>query len=185
MRFFSENTIKITQQTFDLPHEKITLCPHAPLKTFTPQTFSAKPLTIGIIGTINQAKGADFIIKFADYLRIHSPQTKIVIIGQIEQEAALHKKNIVVHGKYDPTQLPDLLHRYKINIGFLPSLCPETFSYVTQELMMLDLPMVCFDLGAPADRIRNWNKGMIIPEISAAAVWATIQKLYNVWNSSK
>lgn len=185
MRFFSENTIKITQQTFDLPHEKITLCPHAPLKTFTPQTFSAKPLTIGIIGTINQAKGADFIIKFADYLRIHSPQTKIVIIGQIEQEAALHKKNIVVHGKYDPTQLPDLLHRYKINIGFLPSLCPETFSYVTQELMMLDLPMVCFDLGAPADRIRNWNKGMIIPEISAAAAWATIQKLYNDWNSSK
>jgi len=43
---------------------------------------------------------------------------------------------------------------------------------------MLDLPLACFDIGAPRDRIGHWKKGRIIPEITPEAAWATISELY-------
>lgn len=51
-----------------------------------------------------------------------------------------------------------------------PSIWPETFSYVAQELVELDLPVACFDLGAPAERLRNYSKGMILKETTASAI---------------
>ena len=86
--------------------------------------------------------------------------------------------NVIVHGEYELSELPGLLERYGVNIGFISSIWPETFSYVTQELMMLDLPLVCFDIGAPRDRIGKWKKGRIIPEMTPESAWATISELY-------
>jgi glycosyltransferase involved in cell wall biosynthesis len=42
-----------------------------------------------------------------------------------------------------------------VGLCLLPSIWPETFSYVTQELMSLGVPLVCFDLGAPAECVRH------------------------------
>ena len=43
---------------------------------------------------------------------------------------------------------------------------------------MLDLPLVCFDIGAPRDRIGKWEKGRIIPEMTPESAWTTISDLY-------
>lgn len=185
IRFFSQNSLEIVKNLLDMKDSQVSLIPHAPQHQFVPIKLTTSPLTIGFVGAISKVKGADFVVEFANYLKQHAPEVVIVIIGIIDTDVANIPDNIHVHGAYQPEELPSLIDRYGINIGFISSLCPETFSYVTQELMMLGIPLVCFDIGAPADRIRNWNKGMIIPEISAAAAWATIQKLYNDWNSSK
>ena len=43
---------------------------------------------------------------------------------------------------------------------------------------MLGLPLVCFDIGAPLDRIGTWGKGRIIPEMTPESAWAAISDLH-------
>ena len=56
-------------------------------------------------------------------------------------------------GTYRRDDLVDLIEANGINLFFFPSICPETFSYVTEEMIRLDVPIVAFDLGAPGERL--------------------------------
>jgi len=49
----------------------------------------------------------------------------------------------------------------------IPSICPETFCYTAEEIMLMEMPLAVFDLGAPAERVRNYNKGLVIEKIDA------------------
>ncbi len=71
-----------------------------------------------------------------------------------------------------PGKLPELLRAEKINACLLPSVWHETFSYVTAELMHYRMPLAVFDLGAPAERVRAYERGCIIPAIDARAALA-------------
>jgi glycosyltransferase involved in cell wall biosynthesis len=64
-----------------------------------------------------------------------------------------------------------------IDIFMIPSIWPETFSYTTQEIMMMEMPLMVFNLGAPAERVKNYNNGYIIDEVSSNAILALIKKL--------
>jgi glycosyltransferase involved in cell wall biosynthesis len=66
-------------------------------------------------------------------------------------------------GSYERSELVEKIEGSGANVFLFPSVWPETFSYVTQELMCLDVPIVCFDLGAPAERVRQYAKGWVIP----------------------
>jgi len=44
---------------------------------------------------------------------------------------------------------------------------------------MMELPLMVFDLGAPAERVKKYDKGYIIDEISAKAVLKKIDSLYS------
>ena len=176
IRFFSQNSIDVFRQVYTPDERQIKLVPHLPVIEFKPMRFSGGPVRIGCIGAIGEVKGAGFIVELANYMKTHVPDARVVIIGIID--AKYLPDNVVVHGEYELSELPGLLERYGVNIGFISSIWPETFSYVTQELMMLDLPLVCFDIGAPRDRIGKWEKGRIIPEMTPESAWATISELY-------
>jgi glycosyltransferase involved in cell wall biosynthesis len=55
-----------------------------------------------------------------------------------------------------------------------PSIWPETFSYVVAEMIALGLPIVAFDLGAPAERLRTYPNARLCAEVSAEAALATL-----------
>lgn len=176
IRFFSQNSIDVFRQVYAIEERQIKLAPHKPVIEFKPMRFRGGPVRIGCVGAIGEVKGAGFIVELANYLKTHAPDARIVVIGIIDAKNL--PDNIVVHGEYGLSELPGLLERYGINIGFISSIWPETFSYVAQELMMLDLPLVCFDIGAPRDRIGKWDKGRIIPEITPESAWAAISELH-------
>jgi len=50
----------------------------------------------------------------------------------------------------------------------LPSIWPETFSYVAEELMQLGVPLAVFNMGAPAERVAQYENGMVIDRVDAA-----------------
>ena len=179
IRFFSQNSIDVFRQVYELDERRINLVPHKPVVEFEPMRFRGGPVRIGCVGAVGEVKGAGFIVELAKYLKTHAPDAKIVVIGIID--AKYLPDNVVVHGEYDLPDLPGLFERYGVNVGFISSIWPETFSYVAQELMMLDLPLVCFDIGAPRDRIGKWEKGRIIPEMTPESAWATISDLYRTY----
>jgi glycosyltransferase involved in cell wall biosynthesis len=79
-----------------------------------------------------------------------------------------------VTGTYRHEDLVDLIEANGINMFFFPSICPETFSYVTEEMIRLDLPVVAFDLGAPGERLRSYGNGRLCSEVSAPAALALL-----------
>jgi glycosyltransferase involved in cell wall biosynthesis len=83
---------------------------------------------------------------------------EFILIG----ECSVPLKNIPVLGKYRRENLPGLLESHGVNCIFIPSMWPETFSYTTAESMLMGLPLVCFDLGAPARRVSSYDKGLIL-----------------------
>ena len=59
------------------------------------------------------------------------------------------------------------MYVYDIDMVFVPSVCPETFSYTAQEAMNMQMPTAVFNLGAPAERVKQYEKGLVISQISA------------------
>lgn len=60
------------------------------------------------------------------------------------------------------------------NIIFIPSICPETFSYTTGEAIQSNLPVFCFDIGGQSEQVKNYNDGHIIPEISVESAYNSL-----------
>ena len=71
-------------------------------------------------------------------------------------------------GPYRREQLPGLVETCGANVFLLPSVWPETFSYVAEELMQLGVPLAVFDMGAPAERVVRYDTGLLIDRVDAA-----------------
>jgi len=174
---FSESTRKLIVQVYPLRVGQILLRPHfvPSIQGRKPRIDLSKALNIGVVGTINYAKGADIIIRMAKLLAVEHPDIRITVIGVLEDAPVL--KNLTVTGRYHPNELTELIEKHCINMFFLPSICPETFSYVTSELIQLGLPLVCFDLGAPAERVRGYRSGRLAADITPEAALRAIFEL--------
>ena len=77
-------------------------------------------------------------------------------------------------GRYQRQKLVELVETHGINMFLFPSIWPETFSYVVAEMILLGVPIVAFDLGAPAERLRGYGKARLVREVSAAAALETL-----------
>ncbi len=98
---------------------------------------------------------------------------RVVVIGEITEP--IRSEQFISTGRYQREDLPNIIKEQKIDMFLIPSIWPETFSYTTQEIMMMDIPLMVFDLGAPAERVVNYSKGYVIDEISAEAVLETVK----------
>jgi glycosyltransferase involved in cell wall biosynthesis len=168
---FSNDSLKLFQKAYPLldlsravviPHEIEHLqCEHV-------RPSYKATLRIGVVGQIGSHKGAKFVQELAQEIKGRDLDIQIVVIGAIESRC---EQSIVRQtGPYQHEQLPALIESSGVNIMLFPSIWPETFSYVVQELIELDLPVACFDLGAPAERLRAYAKGLILYEPNASLV---------------
>jgi O-antigen biosynthesis protein len=122
-------------------------------------------LTIGILGGINYIKGIRVVKEALSLVEAENLKIKIVILGETSEE--MGNKNIIVHGKYNREEIQRLTVSYGIDLFLIPSIIPETFSYTTEEIIKMNYPVAVFDLGAPAERVKLYEKGIIIPKIDA------------------
>ncbi len=142
--------------------EKIVIRPHRvspPSKV--PKINLESDLHIGVVGHINIHKGGYVIKELADHIKRKGLPIRITVFGTIE--GACDPKVVRLLGEYKFDELPTLIESSGANIFFMPSICPETFSYVTHELIQMRLPLVCFNLGAQAERVATYEKGLILP----------------------
>jgi len=75
-----------------------------------------------------------------------------------------------------------LLEDNGVNVILFPSIWPETFSYVVQEMIELGYPVASFNLGAPAERLQKYDKGVLLssmnPEIVVQELIDMHRKIY-------
>ncbi len=96
----------------------------------------------------------------------------MVVLGTLN--VAQKSDRLKVTGAYRREDLVALVEENGVNMFFFPSIWPETFSYVVAEMIALGLPIVAFDLGAPAERLRHYRSARLAPEVSAEAALATL-----------
>lgn len=170
VRCFSESSRKLLLRAYpQLAVERVTLVPHKIEFTPTrlPRIDPAAPLVIGIVGEISPQKGALVATEMARIIERERRDARIVVIGALD--AASPSPTLKTTGPYRHAELVDLIESNRINMFLFPSIWPETFSYVVAELMAMRVPIVAFDLGAPAERLRSYALGRLCPEVSARA----------------
>ncbi|PVA05222.1 glycosyl transferase [Thalassorhabdomicrobium marinisediminis] len=140
-----------------------TVVPHTmsdlPARIPDPQGRGA---VIGVLGNIGLPKGAPVLKDMGEQVE----KGGLVLIGNIDP-AYNPGPNVIVHGEYTLAELETLARKYGISCWLIPSICPETFSYTTQECLATGLPVWCFDLGAQAEAVSravaNGGRGGILP----------------------
>jgi glycosyltransferase involved in cell wall biosynthesis len=179
VRCFSESTRKLIARAYpDLEPGRVTVIPHRidfrPKRL--PKPDSAAPLVIGVIGQISAQKGALVIEEVLAEIDRDGLDVRVAVIGTLD--VAVRSKRLTVTGAYRREDLVDLIEAHGVNMLFFPSICPETFSYVIEEMILLGLPIVAFDLGAPGERLRSCGRARLCREVSAHAALAAIVEFH-------
>lgn len=176
---FSHASKELLTKTYpNLDKNKLDVLPHE-VTWIKKQVHTKKSdtLYIGVLGYLTTIKGLNIIKDMARFLEENPQNVKIVHFGDTEKTfMSPYYQNL---GPYDKSQLSDLIEKYKINIMFIPSIWPETFSYTTEECIQMDMPIAVFDLGAPAERVRHYTKGIVIDNIDCVYALNKIVEYYH------
>ena len=114
----------------------------------------ATSVNIAVVGNLLRHKGADIVLAVAKYIKVHSLPLTLTVIGDSVYAQELAAQGVSVTGKYKQTDLAHLLVEHQTSYVWLASIWPETYCFALDEVWALGYPVVAFDLGAPAERIR-------------------------------
>ncbi|MCJ2036159.1 glycosyltransferase [Methylobacterium sp. J-068] len=121
-------------------------------------------LRIAVVGAIGRVKGFDVLVRMVERAARDRMPFFLTIVGYTsDDERLVRYKNAAVTGAYKPSELKAKLDEIDPDFVFLPSIWPETYSYVLSEVWEAGYPVVAFDIGAPAARIKAMGGGVVIP----------------------
>jgi hypothetical protein len=112
---------------------------------------------IAFAGAVRRDKGAHLLPEIARGRELH-----VFGGGDVEVLRALRAhRNILIHGYYRAGTLPSLLAKHHVGLVLIPSIVPESYSITLTETWLAGALAAAFDLGAPAERIRNHGGGWL------------------------
>lgn len=120
---------------------------------------------IAVIGNINYVKGTAILREMLDMIKTDKT-IKLFLFGKTNDLAV--REGIINKGEYQREDLPELMEQNHISIIFIPSIWGETFCRTAQEAIAMDIPLAVFDIEAPPERVRMYDKGLVISEMNAA-----------------
>lgn len=137
-----------------VPHSMDYFADHLPLSPLP------RPVRIGVVGNITAIKGSGVVSDLAEVIHQSGrDDIDLLVIGTLHAPSRVSVRQT---GPYRREELPKILAREGINVILFPSIGPETFSYVIQEMKQLELPIVAFDIGAQAEYLRDYEKGLVL-----------------------
>jgi len=148
----------------------ITVAPHAEprlhgVTPVVPRVGSPRgSLRIAVVGAIGRVKGFEVLVRMVERAARDRMPFFLTVIGFTSDDEWLKRyKNAQVTGPYKHAELKEKLDAVDPDFVFLPSIWPETYSYVLSEVWEAGYPVVAFDIGAPAARIKAMGGGVVIP----------------------
>jgi glycosyltransferase involved in cell wall biosynthesis len=125
---------------------------------------------IVMLGAIGPHKGSATLLEIARRARLTHPHLHFRVIGYTNIDKPLRAiGNVTITGKFKPAELPRLLAQARGKLAlFLPS-WPETYSYTLSEAVRSGFIPLLPDIGAPAERVRAAQYGVVFPFPADAA----------------
>lgn len=158
-----------------LKSKKMKLIPHrvGDIKAL-PEKEKGELFTIGVLGRIHAPKGSRIIESMLKLIEKRDEKNiRIVVIGEIA-DLSLKSPYLKVTGYFERKELENIVIENEIDVFLIPSIWPETFSFTSEEIMQMGRALAVFNIGAPAERVKNYSKGIIIEEISAESALEAI-----------
>jgi glycosyltransferase involved in cell wall biosynthesis len=122
-----------------------------------------EPLRVLSIGALSIPKGANVLASLANQATLGNELLTFRLIGQGVDARRLRLAGVQSTGFYKPEDLDRLIDAADPHIVFFPSIWPETWSFVLSSALQRGLPVVAFDIGAPAERLRALGRGHLLP----------------------
>jgi O-antigen biosynthesis protein len=119
---------------------------------------------IAILGAIGAHKGSTLIEQTAQAARERRTRIEFIIVGYTDRDNELKAiGNVTITGRYDETDSVDLLRATNADFAWFPSVWPETYSYTLSAALKAGLHPIVFDFGAIASRLRELERGILLP----------------------
>lgn len=154
-------------RTLILPHGETLFADEDATRSIVPA--SKDKFSVVFLGYIHgEQKGGRMLRQMIP--RLLAEGIEVHMLGSSEKDwlAFPQKNKLIFYGQYKRNNLVAMLEAIKPNAVALPSPWPETYSYTLSEAFIANIPAVCFDVGAAAERVRALGKGgIIVPEIGA------------------
>ncbi len=148
---------------------------HAPARKRDPPLFVAPPaerpmdasrkgpVRVVLIGAIGEHKGYRILLECARDALARGLDLEFVVVGYTENDSPLLELgNVFITGRYTEAAAVYLLQREQPELIWLPSVWPETWCYTLDYALASGLPVVAFDLGAIAERLRDEGQGELL-----------------------
>lgn len=152
------------RRVHDIADDKIRYIEHGAIVSATRRTRSVdrdlirhEPLRLAFVGLGWPKKGLDVVNHLAG--RLTDTDIEIHHFGLLK---APMDGRVIRHGEYDNEVLPDLLHRFGIQVVFLPGPFAETFGHVMTEALVTGRPVIGSAQGALGERIRRHGAGWTV-----------------------
>ena len=159
---FSNSSKKYLVRVYQNLSDKIKVIGHIIDELRAPKVKNDNIITIGLLGQLCKHKGIEKIKELIQY--IHNNQLskyRIVCIGDAQD--VRNDSVFFATGKYRREDIANLVEEYNIDVFFMSSVCPETFSYTISEIQSMKRPLISYDLGAQGERTKNYKFGKVIP----------------------
>ncbi|HVY16946.1 MAG TPA: glycosyltransferase, partial [Rhodopila sp.] len=113
--------------------------------------LSGETLRVALLGVLGDHKGARVVASVA---QAAGRALSFHLIGHVEDDFPLDALPLIHQtGRYAEADLPRLLKETRPHVIWLPSTCPETYSYTLTTAVETGLPIVATDLGAFPERL--------------------------------
>ncbi|WP_395370023.1 glycosyltransferase [Komagataeibacter diospyri] len=117
-----------------------------------------------VAGGIGPDKGHGIMLAAARDAQARDLPLEFIVVGHTSDDAALLETGrVFITGRYEGEEAVSLLRGAAGDVGFVPSICPETWCFTLTQLWRAGLRCVAFDLGAVATRIRATGRGTCLP----------------------
>ena len=136
-------------------------------------------IRVGIIGAISIVKGSRILENIVLNTQ-NNHKIEWVIIGYTDKiNNPMYDKNkkLIIHGKYNDSEVRPLLDKYSIDVVLFPAIWPETFSYTLSEVLAANYPVIVPNLGALGERTKKLDCGWVIDDFNEQNIVSFIEYL--------
>lgn len=116
-------------------------------------------IRIGLLGTLSKHKGGPVLLKCAQLAEKQNRPLEFVLFGTFEDKEKSIPANLHVMGKYQETEIFNLIAQQDIDFFWFPACWPETYSYTLSIPVRLKIPVLTTDLGAIQRRVLAYHWG--------------------------
>ncbi|MBP9837708.1 MAG: glycosyltransferase [Proteobacteria bacterium] len=118
-----------------------------------PEISESSEMKILIMGALWPHKGSNFVL---DVARNIEPGFNLNLMGYFRADQnEVAKKYINITGPYQKNQIEVIVNQINPHLIWLPSRCPETYSFTLSEAIKLNLPILAPNIGAYQERLEN------------------------------
>ncbi|HBK08822.1 MAG TPA: glycosyl transferase [Acetobacteraceae bacterium] len=135
--------------------------------TAPPRKPAARPNgrpRVCVVGAIGIHKGYEILLACARDAQRRDLDLEFAVVGHtIDDARIMATERVFVTGEFGAGEAVALIAAQNAALGFVPSIWPETWCLTLGEIWRAGLSAAAFDIGAPAERIRQTGRGIVLP----------------------